>query len=154
MRNSPLFHRSSPPANGRAYAGSAPAAAVQTIDIACPLSRALDFMSDAQQWLPWTMPGLQAVQPLPFGQWLLTAANGLRKLRLRPSALLGALTFELVDPTAGTWPIPVHLLPTPTGCQLVVTFRQPAHVPTKSFETCLRNTLSGLNMFRMVLEQD
>jgi hypothetical protein len=154
MRNSPLFYRSSSPASGQPYASAVPAATVQTIDIACPLPRALDFMSDAQQWLPWAMPELQAVQPLPFGQWLLTAPSGLRKLRLRTSTLPGTLTFELVDPATGTWPIPVHLLPTPTGCQLVITFRQPAHVSTEAFETCLRNTLNGLNMFRLVLEQD
>jgi len=134
--------------------GLAPAATVQIIDIACPLERALDFMSDAQQWLPWAMPALQAVQPLPFGQWLLTDADGLRKLRLRPSALPGALTFELTDPTAGTWPIPVHLVPTPTGCQLTVTLRQPTYMSTEAFETCLCNSMSGMSMFRLVLEQD
>lgn len=154
MHYSPLFYRSSSPASGQPYTGSVPAATVQTIDIACPLARALDFISDAQQWLPWAMPELQAVQPLPFGQWLLTAPTGLRKLRLRSSTLPGVLTFELVDPTTGTWPIPVYLLATATGCQLVITFRQPAHVPTEAFKTCLRNTLNGLNMFRLVLEQD
>jgi len=154
MHHSPLFYRSSSPASGQPYAGSVPAATVQTIDIACPPTRALDFLSDAQQWLPWAMPELQAVQPLPFGQWLLTAPTGLRKLRLRPDPLPGALTLELVDPTAGTWPIPVYLRPTSTGCQLVVTLRQPAHVSAEAFETCLRNALSGLSMFRLVLEQD
>ena len=154
MCNSSPFHRSLSPVAGWSCAGPAPAATVQTIDIACPPARALDFMSDAQQWIPWAMPELQAVQPLPFGQWLLTAPTGLRKLRLRPDALAGALTLELVDPVAGTWPIPVYLRPTPTGCQLVVTLRQPAHVSAEAFETCLRNTLNGLSMLRLVLEQD
>ena len=131
-----------------------PAVATQTIDIACSVDRALDFISDAQQWLPWAMPELLAVQPLPFGQWLLTAASGLRKLRLRPSATLGVLTFELVDPVAGTWPIPVCLLPTPAGCQLVITFHQPTHIPHDTFAQCMRNALAGLDMFRLVLEQD
>ena len=154
MRNSSFFHRPSSLARRRPYAAPTPAVATQTIDIACPVDRALDFMSDAQQWLPWTMPELLAVQPLPFGQWLLTAASGLRKLRLLPSATLGMLTFELVDPAAGTWAIPVHLLPTANGCRLVVSFCQPAHILAETFEHCMRNALAGLSMFRLVLEQD
>lgn len=154
MLNRPLFHCPSPLAGGPAYATPAPAIAVQTIDIACSLARTLDFMSDAQQWLPWAMPELQAVQPLPFGQWLLTAASGLRKLRLRPSSTLGVLTFELVDPLAGTWAIPIHLLPTAAGCQLVITFHQPAHLSAEAFATYVRNTMNGLAMLRLVLEQD
>lgn len=152
MRNSPFFHRPSSPFIGRPQPASA--VVVQTIDIACPLARALDFMSDAQQWLPWAMPELQSVQPLPFGQWLLKAPDCLRKLRLRPGTTLGAFTYELVDPAAGTWPVPVHLLPTATGCQLVITFRQPAHVALKAFDTCLHNTVKGLGMLKLVLEQD
>lgn len=154
MLSRPLFHRPSSLASGRAYAAPAPAVAVQTIKIACSLARTLDFMSDTQQWLPWAMPELQAVQPLPFGQWLLTAASGLRKLRLHPGTTLGALTFELIDPATGTWLIPVQLLPTATGCQLVVTLRQPARVPIEAFESFVRNTMNGLIMFRLVLEQD
>lgn len=154
MLNSPLFHRPSSPFIGRPQLAPAPAVVVQAIDITCPLTRALDFMSDAQQWLPWAMPALQSMQPLPFGQWLLTTAGCLQKLRLRASPTLGLLTYELVDPAAGTWPVPVHMLPTDTGCQLVVTFRQPAHMLLEAFETCVYNTIKGLGMLKLVLEQD
>ncbi|MGI4763349.1 MAG: hypothetical protein ACRYF0_21730 [Janthinobacterium lividum] len=154
MRNSPLFTRPSLPFIGCPQPALAPAVVVQVVDIICPLPRALDFMSDAQQWLPWAMPALQSMQPLPFGQWLLTTAGCLQKLRLRTSSTLGLLTYELVDPAAGTWPVPVHMVPTDTGCQLVITFRQPAHMLLEAFETCIRNTIKGLGMLKLVLEQD
>lgn len=41
---------------------------VHAIDIDWPVAKTFDFRHDAPHWLPWTMPQVESVQPLPFGK--------------------------------------------------------------------------------------
>lgn len=127
---------------------------VQAIDIDCPLAKAFDFMNDAQQWLPWAMPAVESVLPLPFGQWLVKTATGILKLRPRYDASHGIMDYELVNPTAGAWHVPVRVVPTPTGCHLAVTFIKPERLPLEAFEASVQHTCEGLHTLKLVLEQD
>lgn len=127
---------------------------LHAIDIDCPVAKALDFMHDAPQWLPWTMPAVKSVQPLPFGQWLVRTASGLAKLRLRHCAETGILLYELINPTAGAWTVPVQMVPTATGCHLAVTFIKPETLPLDAFEHGMQRTAQGLHTLKLVLEQD
>ena len=127
---------------------------VQAIDIACPVAKAFDFMNDAPQWLPWAMPQVESVRPLPFGQWLVKLPFGLAKLRPVYNAAQGSIDYELVSPTAAAWRVPVQMLPTPTGCYLAVTFVKPEHLDLTDFHFCLTHTAAGLSLLKLVLEQD
>lgn len=128
--------------------------AVRAIDIACPIAKAFDFMSDAQQWLPWALPEVESVQPLPFGQWLIRTTTGLAKLRPRYDATQGLLTYELVNAAAEAWHVPVQMVATPSGCQLAVTFTKPDGFPQHAFEAGVHYTTEGLRTLKLVLEQD
>ena len=125
----------------------------QTLRIACPMSEALALLQDARQWLPWAIPGLSSVQPLPFGQWLLKLPWGLAKLRPLPTAEPGVLDYELVNPTAGRWRVPVRVVPTSSGCYLAVTFTKPTQLTDSAFEASMRYAANGLATLKQVLEQ-
>lgn len=127
---------------------------VHTIDINCPVAKAFEFMSNAPQWLPWAMPQVESVQPLPFGQWLVKTPAGLAKLRPYYDAARGVLDYELVNPTAGAWHVPVRVLPTAQGCHLAITFTKPVRLPLPAFETGMQHTAQGLHTLKRVLEQD
>lgn len=127
---------------------------LHAIDIDCPVAKALDFMQDAPQWLPWTMPEVLSVQPLPFGQWLIKTPSGLAKLRLRHCPEAGVLLYELINPTAGAWTVPVQLVPTTTGLHLAITFVKPESLPLDAFEHGMQHTAEGLHTLKLVLEQD
>lgn len=127
---------------------------VHAIDIDCSVAKTFDFMHDAPQWLPWAMPQVESVKPLPFGQWLLKMPNGLAKLRSSYDTDQYTIDYELVDPTAGAWHVPVLVIPTRTGCHLAITFVKPDYLPLDTFETSMQHTAAGLNTLKLVLEQD
>jgi hypothetical protein len=127
---------------------------VHVLDIACPLARLRTFMDDAQQWLPWAMPALESVQPLPFGQWLLKTRRNLLKLRLRPATAAHELHYELVVPGLGSCQAQVHVGATPIGCQLRITLHKHQQLPLPAFATSARHALDGLQTLKLVLEQD
>ena len=126
---------------------------VQGIDINCPVAKAFDFMNDAPQWLPWAMPQVESVRPLPFGQWLVKLPHGLAKLRPLYDAAHGLIDYELMYPV-GAWHVPVQMVPTPTGCHLAVTFVKPEDLGLEEFQSGLVHTAAGLNLLKLVLEQD
>jgi hypothetical protein len=129
-----------------------------TLDISCPVGRLRDFMGDAQQWLPWALPTLESMQPLPFGQWLLKTPRQVLKLRLCPSpvAAQDELHYELVVPVVGSCQVLVHTVATPTGCRLAVTLyqHQQLPLPLDAFTASARHALIGLQTLKLVLEQD
>lgn len=127
---------------------------VHVLDIACPLVRLRDFMGDAQQWLPWAMPALEWVQPLPFGQWLLKTRRNLLKLRPCPAPAAHELHYELVVPGLGSCQTQVHVAATPTGCQLRITLHKHQQLPPTIFATSARQVFNGLQTLKLVLEQD
>lgn len=127
---------------------------VQAIDIHCPVAKALHFMDDAPQWLPWAMPAVESVQPLPFGQWLVKTPGGLAKLRSRYCPQSGILLYELINPVAGAWVVPLQMMPTSTGCHLAITFVKPEALPLDAFEHGMQHTAQGLHTLKLVLEQD
>ncbi|QKG56950.1 hypothetical protein GKZ68_10115 [Hymenobacter sp. BRD128] len=127
---------------------------VHVLDIACQIGKLRDFMGDAQQWLPWTMPALQSVQPLPFGQWLLKTPRHLLKLRRYPAPTPDELYYELVLPGLGSCQALVHLGATHRGCQLTLTLQRRQHLPLPAFTTSAHHTFSGLQTLKLVLEQD
>lgn len=127
---------------------------VQAVDIDCPVAKAFDFMNDAPQWLPWALPQVEAVLPLPFGQWLVKLPYGLAKLRPVYNAMRSSIDFELVSAAAAAWHIPVQMLATPTGCHLAVTFVKPSHLDLADFQSGLTHTAAGLCLRKLVLEQD
>lgn len=127
---------------------------VQAIDISCPVGKASDFLHDAPQWLPWALPGVESVRPLPFGQWLVKLSHSLVKLRPVYNAARVLTSYELLDPTVGAWQVPVQMRPTPTGCHLAVTFAQLAHFDRTQFQLGLVHVAAGLDLLKLVLEQD
>lgn len=131
------------------------ATVVHQLDIRCPLAKLHTFLGDAPQWLPWAMPALQSVQPLPFGQWLLTTPGSLLKLRLCPAPAQGQpgeLLYELIVPKTGSCQVLVSMSPTATGCRVTITL--PRHHPLPACTTSVRHLLHGLRTLRLVLEQD
>lgn len=155
MRHNP-FSRCLAPAGSAPALRSAPAktTVVHVLDIACPVAKLRDFMSDAQQWLPWTMPALESVQPLPFGQWLLRTPY--RLLKLRQCLITGPdeLLYEMLVPGQGGCQALVHMAATPRGCQLRLTLRKHQQLPLPAFTTATHHALSGLHTLKLVLEQD
>jgi hypothetical protein len=127
---------------------------VHRLDIACSVAKLRDFMSDAQQWLPWTMPRLQSVQPLPFGQWLLKTSRTMLKLRLCPATAHDELRYEIVVPGLGNCQTLVRMSDTQAGCHLTVTHHKHALVSLLAFTRHARHTLGGLQTLKLVLEQD
>ncbi len=126
---------------------------VQAIDIACPVAKAFSFMNDAPQWLPWALPQVESVRPLPFGQWLVKLPRGLAKLRPVYNAAHGLINYELLN-LGGAWHVPVQMRPTPNGCHLAVTFIKPEHIALPKFESGLAHTAAGLTLLKLVLEQN
>lgn len=126
---------------------------VHAIDIACSVSKVFDFMRDVQQWLPWAMPQVQAVLPLPLGQWLVRTPNGLAKLRPRCNQALGTMEYELIS-ASKTWSVPIRLVATRTGCYLAATFVRPRHLTTDAFTHRMQHTAAALGILKLVLEQD
>jgi len=133
---------------------SSPVTVVQTIEIACPVAKAFDFMSNAPQWLPWAMPQVESVQPLPFGQWLVKTPAGLAKLRTRYDATHGAAQCELLSAAVAAWQVPVQVLPTAAGCHLAVTFTKPEQLNLETFEASLQHAAQELHTLKLVLEQN
>ena len=131
-----------------------PCAITQAIDIDCSATKAVNFMNDARQWLPWAMPQVESVQPLPFGQWLVKTPAGFMKLRPRYDAVHGILDYELINHSAGAWHVPVRVVSTPTGCHLAITFVKPERLPQGAFESGLQHAAEGLHTLKQVLEQD
>lgn len=126
---------------------------VHLLNIACPVARLHEFMRDARQWLPWTVPALQSVQPLPFGQWLLKTTRTVRKLRLCPAATHNELRYEVVVPGLGSCHTQVHISATPQGCQLTITHHKHELLPLRTFALSTRHALRGLRALKQVLEQ-
>lgn len=110
-------------------------------------------MHNAPQWLPWAMPQVVSVLPLPFGQWLVRMPKGLAKLRSFYNTMLGTIDYELIDPAAGAWHVPVRVVPTCTGCHLDITFVKPDHLALDAFQYNMEHTAAGLHTLKMVLEQ-
>ena len=132
-----------------------PTRAQHVLDIVCPIDLLHDFMSNAQQWLPWALPTLQSVQPLPFGQWLLKMPHQVLKLRLCPTpAAPNELHYELVVPAVGSCSVLVRTAATAAGCQLAVTFCKHQLLPLQVFQVGVRHTISGLEALKQLLEQD
>jgi hypothetical protein len=127
---------------------------VHVLDIGCPVARLRDFMSDTQQWLPWTMPTLQSVQPLPFGQWLLKTPRNLLKLRLCPDTAPNEFLYEMVVPGLGSCQVHMQLGATPLGCQVRLTLHKHQQLPLPAFASSVRHTFSGLQTLKLVLEQE
>ncbi|GAA4504409.1 hypothetical protein GCM10023172_30580 [Hymenobacter ginsengisoli] len=155
MRQNPFSH-CLPPASSATALGGVPARTTieYVLDIACPIAKLRDFMTDTQQWLPWTMPTLESVQPLPFGQWLLRTSRKLLKLRLCPVTSPDELLYELVVPGRGGCQAQVRIGATLRGCQLSLTLRKHQQLPLPAFTTTARHALSGLHTLKLVLEQD
>lgn len=129
------------------------ASVIHTIDISCSVPKAFDFLRDVRQWLPWAMPQVQAVLPLPLGQWLVRTPTGLAKLRPRSNQALGTLEYELLSATK-TWCVPIRLVATRTGCCLAVTFVRPLHLTAAAFAYRMQHTAAALHTLKLALEQD
>ncbi len=127
---------------------------VHAINIGCPAAKTFDFMHDAPQWLPWAMPQVESVQPLPYGQWLVKTANGLTRLRPFYNAVLGTIDYQLLDPAAGVWHVPLRVVSTRTGCHLAITFVKPDYLAIDAFETTMQHTAAGLHTLKLMLEQN
>jgi hypothetical protein len=124
------------------------------LTIGCPVAKLRDFMGDAQQWLPWTMPALQSVQPLPFGQWLLKTSRTVLKMRFWATATNDELLCEVVVPGLGKCQTLVRISAAPEGCQLTVALHKHELLPLPVFATNVRHALNGLRTLKLVLEQD
>lgn len=133
---------------------TSPLTITKTIEIDCPVVKAVDFMSDAPQWLPWALPQAESVQPLPFGQWLVKTPAGLAKLRTHYDATHGAAQYELVTAATTAWQVPVQLQTTPSGCHLAITFTKPEQLNFEAFEASLQRATQELHILKLVLEQD
>jgi hypothetical protein len=129
-----------------------PSTVVRAIDIGCPLAKAFDFLSDAPQWLPWALPEVESVQPLPFGQWLVKTPSGLAKLRTSYDSDHSGAHCELLSAAAKQ--VPVQVVITPTGCHLAVTFTKPTQANNEAFETSVQHADEELHTLKMMLEQD
>jgi hypothetical protein len=130
---------------------------VHLLDINCPAAKLHSFMGDAPQWLPWTMPTLQSVQPLPFGQWLLTTPRSVLKLRLclyPTQGQPGELLYELIVPKTGSCQVLVHIGSTATGCRVTITLPRHHPLPLPGCTASVRHLLHGLRTLKLVLEQD
>jgi hypothetical protein len=141
------------------FALPAPRAATvaHILDIRCPVAKLRDFMSDTPQWLPWTMPALQSVQPLPFGQWLLKTPRNVLKLRLCPAPVPGEpgeLLYELMVPQTGSCQVLVRTSPTATGCRVTIMLHKHQPLPLPVCTTSVRHLLAGLRTLKLLLEQD
>ena len=133
------------------------AAVAHVLDIKCPVAKLRDFMRDTPRWLPWAMPTLQSVQPLPFGQWLLTTPHNVLKLRLCPApapAEPGELLYELTVPKAGSCQVLVGIGPTATGCRVTLRLHKHRPLPLPVCTTSVRHLLAGLRTLKLLLEQD
>jgi hypothetical protein len=127
------------------------------LDIRCPVAKLRSFISDTPQWLPWAMPTLQSVQPLPFGQWLLKTPHNVLKLRLCPAPAPGEpgeLLYELLVPQTGSCQILVRTGPTATGCRVTVMLPKHQPLPLPVCTTSVRHLLTGLRALKLLLEQD
>lgn len=131
---------------------------VHVLDIGCPLAKLRAFIVDAPQWLPWTLPALQSVQPLPFGQWLLRTPDKVLKLRLCPTSTQGEQStpddflYELLVPRTGSYQVLVHTGSTATGCQVAISLPryQPLPLPHPAN---VRQLLGLLRTLKQALEQ-
>jgi hypothetical protein len=157
MRQSPLPH-CLPASHYRFVLPTAGAATVaHLLDIRCPVAKLREFMSDTPQWLPWTMPALQSVQPLPFGQWLLKTPRNVLKLRLCPApepSEPGELLYELMVPQTGSCQVLVRTGPTATGCRVTIMLPKHQPLPRPVCTTSVRHLLAGLRALKLLLEQD
>lgn len=158
MRQNPFPRCLSAPSIPTPFATALATSVVHTLDIECSVAKLRDFMGDAQHWLPWALPALQSVQPLPFGQWLLKTSRQFLKLRRCPThpTAQHELHYELVVPTLGSCQVLLHSVATPTGCRLAVTLcqHQQLPLPLDAFTASARHALSGLQTLKLVLEQD
>jgi len=155
MRQNPFANCLAVPSFAAAISGAPDArSSAYSLDITCPLARLRDFMEDAQQWLPWAMPRLQSVQPLPFGQWLLKTSRSVLKLRLCPTTTQNELLYEVVAPGLGICQTLLRIDATPTGCQLTIMHHKHEKLPLRLFKTSTRHARSGLRTLKLVLEQD
>ncbi|MGI4835167.1 MAG: hypothetical protein ACRYFK_17070 [Janthinobacterium lividum] len=125
---------------------------VRAIDIACPLAKAFDFLNDAPQWLPWALPEVESVLPLPYGQWLVKTPAGLAKLRTYYDDAQGAAHCELLSAAAKR--VPVQVVLTPTGCHLAITFTKPKQLNFEAFKTNVQHADEELHILKLMLEQD
>ena len=146
-------------ASNYALASSATLAATvaHVLDIRCPVAKLRDFMSDAPQWLPWTMPAVQSVQPLPFGQWLLKTPRNVLKLRLCPAPAQsepGELLYELMVPKTGSCQVLMRTSPTAAGCRVTIMLPRHQLLPLPVCTTSVRHLLAGLRTLKLLLEQD
>lgn len=135
--------------------GSLSTSVQHVLDIVCPVGRLRDFMGDAQQWLPWALPTLESMHPLPFGQWLLMTPRQVLKLRLCPSpaAAPDELHYELVVPAVGSCQVLVRTVATAAGCRLAITFCKHQLLPMLAFQAGVRLTISGLETLKQLLER-
>jgi hypothetical protein len=121
---------------------------VHVLDIGCPLAKLRAFIADAPQWLPWTLPALQSVQPLPFGQWLLKTPDTVLKLRLCPTrgeqSLPDDFLYELLVPHTGSYQVLVHTGPTATGCQVAISLPRHQPLPLPGHTASVRHLLGLL----------
>ena len=157
MRQNPFPH-CSPASSYPLTLPATPAATVaHVLDIRCPVAKLRDFMGDTPQWLPWTMPALQSVQPLPFGQWLLRTPRTVLKLRLCPAPAQGEpgeMLYELSVPKAGSCQVLVRTSPTATGCRVAILLHKHQPLPLPVCTTSVRHLLAGLRTLKLLLEQD
>ncbi|NML65097.1 hypothetical protein HHL22_07745 [Hymenobacter sp. RP-2-7] len=126
----------------------------KTINIGCTVVKAVDCMSDAPQWLPWALPQVESVQPLPFGQWLVKTPAGLAKLRPCYDATHGAAQYELLTANTTFRQVPVQLLATPSGCHLAITLTKPEQLNYEAFEASVQRATQELHILKLMLEQD
>jgi hypothetical protein len=157
MRQNPFPHCLTASGYSSALAAAPAATVVHLLDISCPIAKLRNFMSDTRQWLPWTMPALQSVQPLPFGQWLLKTPRNVLKLRLCPAPAQhepGELLYELLVPNAGSCQVLVRTGSTATGCRVAITLHKHQPLPRPVCTTSVRHLLRGLRSLKLLLEQD
>ena len=130
---------------------------VHVLDIGCPLAKLHAFIVDAPQWLPWTLPALESVQPLPFGQWLLKTPDRMLKLRICSTpgeqSAPDDFLYELLVPRIGSYQVLVHTSPTATGCQVAISLPRHQPVPLPGHTASVRQLLGLLRTLKQAMEQ-
>lgn len=124
----------------------------KTIDIKCSADQLFNFISNLSNWPKFAIHNILAISKGEDEYRIIETPRGEGKLKMSAVKDLGIIDHEFIDASEGKWTVPARIVPTPTGCHLMMTFTKPELLPKDIFEQGMLLVDEELAQLRNIME--
>lgn len=125
----------------------------KVVDLRVSPERALDFLSDPENWPKWAIVNMKSVKLATDGWYDTETRQGKGQLKMLSNKALGLLDHVWKDPQA-SWTVPARVVPNGEGSTFMMTFFQPPALDDKAFDAAAKEVDSELARLKEILEHE